>query len=204
MSLQRPVQFAIACFAVAIVIAGIYGTFWAKSNDAGANSAGWLQEYATGSVANFTISADLQPVPTVSFQDEAGQQRSLADWKGKVLLVNLWATWCGPCRHEMPSLDRLQAEMGGDQFEVLAISLDRGGLELPKAFYEEVGVKHLALFNDASARTGVSLGAFGMPTTVLVDAEGRLVGRLVGPAEWDHEDAKALIQALIERAMDGQ
>tara|TARA_A100000171_G_scaffold41625_1_gene42512 strand:- start:333 stop:647 length:315 start_codon:yes stop_codon:yes gene_type:complete len=98
----------------------------------------------------------------------------------------------------MPSLDRLQAEMGGDDFEVLAISLDRGGLDLPRAFYEEVGVERLVLLNDASARTGVSLGAFGMPTSVLIDKDGRLVGRLVGPAEWDHADAKALIQAVID------
>lgn len=194
---QRPVQLVFACLVVAAAIAGIYGTFWAKSNDAGGDSAAWLKEYAVGQMANFTVLEDLGPVPAVSFVDETGASRSLNDWKGKVLLVNLWATWCGPCRHEMPSLDRLQVEMGGDQFEVLAISLDRGGLDLPKAFYEEVGVEHLVLLNDATARTGVALGAFGMPTSVLIDKDGNLIGRLVGPAEWDHEDAKALIRAVL-------
>jgi thiol-disulfide isomerase/thioredoxin len=198
---QSPIFLAVAALAATLVIAGIYVTFWAESNDEVVNSTasvnGGLQALTVGEMANFTVfEAPERPDP-VSFVDSDGNERSFDDWKGQVVLVNLWATWCGPCRHEMPALDRLQAELGSDAFEVLAISLDRSGLDLPKAFYAENNIEHLALYNDASSRTGVALGVFGMPTTVLLDREGRLVGRLVGPAEWDAPDAVALMQAAI-------
>lgn len=198
---QSPVFLAAAALATALVIAGIYVTFWGESNVESGNSVeslnGDLQGFAVGEMANFAVfEAPERPDP-VQFVDGDGQARSFDDWKGKVVLVNLWATWCGPCRHEMPALDRLQAELGGDEFEVLAVSLDRSGLDLPKAFYAENNIEHLGLYNDASARTGVALGVFGMPTTVLLDREGRLLGRLVGPAEWDAPDAVALMKAAI-------
>ncbi|MAN63493.1 MAG: redoxin [Parvibaculum sp.] len=148
-------------------------------------------------MANFAVFAVPERPDPVQFVDGEGQSRSFDDWKGKVVLVNLWATWCGPCRHEMPALDRLQAELGGEDFEVLAVSLDRSGLDLPRAFYSEHNIVHLGLYNDASARIGVALGVFGIPTTVLLDREGRLIGRLVGPAEWDAPDAVALMKAAI-------
>ncbi len=196
-----PVLIAAAILATALVIAGIYVTFWGESNVEGRLSAenlnGDLQAYTVGEMANFAVfEAPERPDP-VRFLNSEGETMSFDDWQGKVVLVNLWATWCGPCRHEMPALDRLQAELGGDEFEVLAVSLDRSGLDLPKAFYEENNIQHLGLYNDASARTGVALGVFGMPTTVLLNRDGELLGRLVGPAEWDAPEAVALMKAAI-------
>ncbi len=198
---QSPVYLAAALLATALIIAGIYVTFRGESNVGHENSAETvnsdLQAFTVGEMANFAVfEAPERPDP-VRFVDGEGNARSFDNWKGKVVLVNLWATWCGPCRHEMPALDRLQAELGGAEFDVLAVSLDRSGLDLPKAFYAENKIEHLGLYNDASARTGVALGVFGMPTTVLLDREGRLLGRLVGPAEWDAPEAVALMKAAI-------
>ncbi len=198
---QSPVYLAVAALATALVIAGIYVTFWGESNVEGGISAETinsdLETFAVGEMANFAVFGSPERPDPVQFVDGEGNSRSFDDWKGKVVLVNLWATWCGPCRHEMPALDRLQAELGGEEFEVLAVSLDRSGLDLPRAFYAENNIEHLGLYNDASSRTGVALGVFGMPTTVLLDREGRLLGRLVGPAEWDAPDAVALMKAAI-------
>jgi len=188
---------ALVSLAVAIVLAGIYLVLWGESNVDGTNSVSPLAELATGAMVNLTVFEADEPVETVTFVDETGAERHLEEWRGKVLLVNLWATWCGPCRHEMPALDRLQALLGSDDFEVMAISLDRAGLDLPREFYAENNISNLKLYNDATARTGTKLGVFGMPTTVLLDREGRLIGRLVGPAEWDAPEAIALIEAAI-------
>lgn len=195
---QKPAILAFAVLAIAVALAAIYWTFQGESNDAAGKTLSKLDAFAVGAMANFTVSGDPAVPGAVSFIDGTGAERSLEDWRGKVLLVNLWATWCAPCRHEMPALDRLEKALGGPDFEVLAISLDRGGLDLPRDFYAEIGIEHLDLYNDATARAGVTLGAFGMPTTVLIDRDGRLVGRLVGPAEWDAPEALALIAAAIE------
>lgn len=157
-----------------------------------------LAAHATGTVAPFTSQGSPDTVPDTVFVDGEGRERTLAEWRGKVVLVNLWATWCAPCRHEMPALDRLQTALGGPDFEVVAISIDRGGLDGPRAFLEEIGVETLALYNEPSARIGVAFGAFGMPTTILVGPDGAILGRLVGPAEWDAPEAKALVQAAID------
>lgn len=133
----------------------------------------------------------------IAFTDGTGQAKTLADFKGKTVLLNLWATWCGPCREEMPGLDRLQAELGSDKFEVVALSLDRGGVEKSKKFLDQIQVKSLGTYVDASGKSSKTLRIIGMPTTLLIDAEGREVGRLVGPAHWDSEDAKKLIEAAI-------
>jgi thiol-disulfide isomerase/thioredoxin len=194
---KRPGFLALVSLAVVGVLAGIYLVLWGESNVDASESASELQVYVTGEMANLTVFEADEPVETVSFVDETGKERHFEEWRGKVLLVNLWATWCGPCRHEMPALDRLQAQLGSEDFEVLAISLDRSGLELPRTFYAENDIHNLKLFNDATAQTGVKLGVFGMPTTVLIDRQGRLIGRLVGPAEWDAPEAVSLIEAAI-------
>jgi len=150
-----------------------------------------------GQMATFVFRKEPEVLPEVKFQDAAGRERTLADFRGKVVLLNLWATWCAPCRKEMPALDRLQAQMGSDKFQVVAISVDRTGLPGARKFLDEAKVAKLALYADATARMGVALRAAGLPATLLLDRQGREIGRLLGPAEWDGEDARRLIQAAL-------
>ena len=121
----------------------------------------------------------------LKFEDARGEQRSLAEYRGKAVLLNLWATWCAPCREEMPTLDRLQAKLGGPDFQVLALSLDRGGADVVRRFYAETGVANLAIFLADTSAVSSAVGLIGLPTTLLVDPSGREIGRVVGPAEWD-------------------
>lgn len=152
---------------------------------------------SVGEMAAFVFKKEPEALPDVVFQDATGKERGLKDWRGKVVLLNLWATWCLPCRKEMPGLDRLQAEMGSDKFEVLAVSVDRTGLEGAKRFLDSIKVGKLGLYADPTVRMTSTLKVPGMPGTLLIDAEGREVGRLVGPAEWDTPEAKALIKAVM-------
>ncbi len=151
-----------------------------------------------GQVTGFVFKTPAAALEPVAFKDGAGKDRSLADWKGRVVLLNLWATWCAPCRKEMPGLARLQAEMGSKEFEVLALAVDRGGAEKAQAFLDQVKASSLKLYIDETARTTAALRVVGMPTTILLDRQGREVGRLTGPAEWDTPEAKRLIKAVIE------
>ena len=139
-----------------------------------------------------------QPVPALAFVDRDGVAKSLADFKGRVVLLNIWATWCVPCRAEMPALDRLQAKLGGPDFEVVPLSIDRKGLEVVKPFYAELGLKSLGIYLDQSGNAANALDAVGVPTTLLIDRDGRELGRKLGPAEWDQPDAVAVIQRAIE------
>jgi thiol-disulfide isomerase/thioredoxin len=141
-----------------------------------------------------------RPIPEIRFQDDQGHDLTLADFRGRVVLLNIWATWCVPCRKEMPTLDRLQARLGGKHFLVMALSIDRKGVEAVRAFYQEVGVKNLAIYLDPSGQGSHALAIPGVPTTLLIDGEGREVARKMGEAEWD----SAGIVALIERMMHGQ
>jgi thiol-disulfide isomerase/thioredoxin len=131
------------------------------------------------------------------FVDADGGTKSLSDWRGKVVLLNIWATWCVPCRDEMATLDKLEAALGGKDFQVVAVNIDRGGSDKPKSFLAEAGATHLSLYTDPSGKLFSKLKAVGMPTTLLLDREGREIGRLVGPANWDSPDALALIKAAI-------
>ncbi|MCB1908244.1 MAG: TlpA family protein disulfide reductase [Rhodocyclaceae bacterium] len=138
-----------------------------------------------------------QPLPEIRFQDARGNSRSLADFRGRVVLLNLWATWCVPCRKEMPSLDRLQAQLGGPAFEVVALSIDKSP-QAVREFYREYGIRKLALYIDPSAEVTSTLGAVGIPTTLLVDGDGRERWRRVGPAEWDAPEEVARIREYIQ------
>jgi thiol-disulfide isomerase/thioredoxin len=149
-------------------------------------------------MAAFVFRKAPEDLPEVKFEDASGKPRTLAEWRGKVVLLNLWATWCLPCRKEMPALDRLQRELGSDQFEVVALSVDRAGLTGARKFLDEAKVEKLALYADATARMASTLRAAGLPATLLVDREGREIGRLLGPAEWDGGDARRLIRWALE------
>jgi len=148
---------------------------------------------------NFVLHDTPAPVPELQFADGEGKPRSLADFRGKVVLLNVWATWCLPCRKEMPTLDRLQAELGGSAFEVVALSIDRGGADAVRKFYTEIAIQHLAIHVDASSQVAFALATAGLPTTLLFDAEGRELGRLIGPAEWDAPDMVAFLKTIVDQ-----
>ena len=148
----------------------------------------------------FTRVAAAKEIPELQFEDGAGRAHTLADFKGKLVLLNLWATWCAPCREEMPALDRLQAELGGPRFEVVALSVDQQGPQIARKFFAEVGVKSLALYIDRSAQATFKLGAVGLPSTLLVDPSGREIARHVVPAKWDSPEVVASLRRRIEGA----
>ena len=160
--------------------------------------AAWGKALATGQMEKFVVS-EPSPLADITFEDASGRKRTFADFRGKVVLLNLWATWCAPCRIEMPSLDRLQATMGSDRFEVVALSIDRGGASVAKKFLDDIGAKNLSLYIESSARSMAALAVTGLPTTILIDREGRPLGRLAGHAEWDSPEAKRLIAAALAR-----
>ena len=167
----------------------------APADDLPAAAAG--SSLSQGQMAAFVFRKEPETLPEIKFQDADGQERTLADWRGKVVLLNLWATWCLPCRKEMPALDRLQSTLGSDQFQVVAISVDRTGLPGAKKFLEETKTPNLAVYADPTARLASTLRAAGLPATLLIDKEGREIGRLLGPAEWDGDAAKRLIQSAM-------
>ena len=133
-------------------------------------------------------------VPDLSFVDGEGHAMSLGDFRGRPVLLNIWATWCVPCRAEMPALDRLQAGFDKSQFLVLPLSIDRKGSSVVKPFYEELGLKALGIYVDQSGKAASALDAVGVPTTLLIDRDGREVGRKIGPTEWDSPEVIALLR----------
>jgi thiol-disulfide isomerase/thioredoxin len=151
---------------------------------------------------NFVLRDAPVPVPELRFTDDAGKPRSLADFRGKVVLLNIWATWCLPCRKEMPTLDRLQAALGGPDFEVVALSVNRNGVEVVKKFYAEIAIQHLAINIDTSGKAGFELATAGLPVTLLIDRHGQELGRLIGPAEWDAPDMVAFLKSIIAQKQD--
>jgi len=155
-----------------------------------------------GAMAAFVVKPAPLKIPDFAFTDADGAAKSLADFSGKVVLLNIWATWCVPCREEMPMLDELQRELGGEDFTVLAVNIDKGGPDKARDFLKETGATNLALYTDPSGKLFATLKAVGMPTTLLIDREGREIGRLVGPADWASPEAKRLIEAAIKSPED--
>ncbi len=155
------------------------------------------KELATGKLAAFLVKPERRPVADVDFLDETGERRSIADWRGRVVLLNLWATWCAPCRKEMPELAELQRKLGGDAFEVVALSVDRKGAEASAKFLIEANAASLRLYIDRTADAVGKLQAIGLPATILIDRQGREIGRLLGPADWASDDALRLIATAI-------
>lgn len=198
---------AMAAIAALVGFAAVYGTLGRPDNTSVSEIAPPRPEKEpTGTrrrvpgLPAFVFKTTPEPLADVNFVDESGAPKTLKDFHGKTVLLNLWATWCAPCREEMPSLDRLQQELGSDTFEVVALAVDRTGVEAARKFLDGIDVKSLRLYADPTTRSGSALKAIGMPTTILIDAEGREVGRLPGPAEWDSADAKALIAETLKAA----
>jgi thiol-disulfide isomerase/thioredoxin len=162
-----------------------------------------IRPLVTGEIAGVLVAEKQQMLPNLTFQAPDGKVMTLADMRGRMLLVNLWATWCAPCRKEMPALDKLQAELGGADFEVVTINIDQRNLDRPKTFLAEVGVTRLAYYADPSAKVFQQLRAVdravGMPTTLLIDANGCELAYLAGPAEWSSPEAVKLIRAALGR-----
>ena len=148
---------------------------------------------------NFVLLDKPNPVAEITFNDAEGHVRKLAEFRGKVVLVNVWATWCIPCRKEMPALDRMQASLGGADFEVVPVSIDRGGLEVIRKFYNEIGIRNLAMYVDPSGQVLHQVRALGLPTTVLIDRVGREIGRVIGPAEWDTPEIAEFATCIVSR-----
>ena len=137
-------------------------------------------------------------LPEVRFGTEGGTTRTLADFRGRVILLNIWATWCIPCRTEMPTLDALQADLGSSRFEVVTLSIDKGGVPVVRKFYDEIGVKHLTMFVDQTMLSYTNLRIIGLPTTMIVDADGRELARLIGPARWNDPAMAAFLKTFVK------
>jgi thiol-disulfide isomerase/thioredoxin len=161
------------------------------------------RELATGALSAFLVKANRTAVPELKFFDGQGRARTLKDWQGQVVLLNLWASWCAPCRKEMPSLEALQRRFGSKDFEVVAISVDRGGLKVAQKFLEETQARLLRIYVDPSAKAIETLRALGLPVTVLIDRQGREIGRLLGPADWSSPEALRLINVAINEGPAG-
>ena len=154
---------------------------------------------SAGPPGGLPLHAEPKPLPELRFQDSAGRPLSLADFRGRVVLLNIWATWCATCRHEMPTLDRLQAVLGGRDFEVVALSIDRSGHAVVRRFYNEAGIGNLTLYIDPTGAASRTLGVAGLPTTLLIDRDGRELDRYRGPAVWDSEEMVAFLRSIIAR-----
>lgn len=160
-----------------------------------------LEPAIGGAVAAMMPAETPQSLEDLAFSGPDGTAMTIADFAGKTLLVNLWATWCAPCREEMPALDILQREMGSERFEVVAVNIDRGSDDKPGAFLQEIGVESLARYRDSSTEIFNTIKtrglALGLPVTLLVDGEGCLLAHMNGPADWSGEDAQELIRAAL-------
>ncbi|MFO8127224.1 TlpA disulfide reductase family protein [Yoonia sp.] len=132
----------------------------------------------------------------VAFTSEDGQEMTLADFQGKHIVLNFWATWCAPCRHEMPLLSALQDEMGGDQMEVVTIATGRNPLPGMQRFFDEIGVDNLPLHTDPRQSLARGMGVLGLPVTVILDPQGHEIARMQGDADWSGENAMAIIRTL--------
>jgi thiol-disulfide isomerase/thioredoxin len=160
--------------------------------------------FATPTAARPVIPLHQTPREMLSppFMDGDGRDLTLADFHGRVVLLNILATWCAPCREEMPTLDRLQARLGGADFHVLPLSIDRAGLGPVRRFYEEIGIAHLGMYLAEDIRAMAAFAVAGLPTTILIDRQGHELGRLSGPSNWDSPENIVLFETTIAKGKD--
>jgi thiol-disulfide isomerase/thioredoxin len=209
-----PITIGAVLIGAAIGFAGVYGVGGLKRSAFGdpacrgaVDLARRLTPLAHGEVAALTMATAPLRLPDLAFEDAEGKPKKLSDWRGRIVLLNLWATWCVPCRKEMPALENLQTRLGGPNFEVVAVNIDTRDPEKPKNFLKEANVTRLGYFSDQKAKVFQDLKAIGralgMPTSVLVDAEGCEIATIAGPAEWDSDDATKLITAAVRPVAAG-
>jgi thiol-disulfide isomerase/thioredoxin len=193
---------------LAVGLAGVYGVSALRGNAGGDPAcrpavalAKKVAPFARGEVAAVNVAKSPLKIPDLAFEDAAGKKLTLASFRGRTVLLNLWATWCVPCRKEMPTLDALEGELGSSRFQVVAVNIDTRDPDKPKKFLKDIGVNKLAYYADPSAKAFQDLKsigrAFGMPTTLLVDPHGCEIGTIAGPAEWASKDAVKLIEAAL-------
>jgi thiol-disulfide isomerase/thioredoxin len=206
----RRVPIAIAAVVIGGLIgyAGIHGLGGLKRDSgdgacrAAVDTAKRIAPLAHGEVAALTMATAPLKLPDLGFEDIDGKSRRLSDWRGKTVLVNLWATWCVPCRREMPALESLQEKLAGPNFEVVAINIDTRDPDKPRNFLKEANLTRLGYFNDQKAKVFQDLKAIGravgMPTSVLVDPQGCEIATIAGPADWASDDAIKLITAATK------
>lgn len=156
-----------------------------------------LEALRQGSLKKLLFHDEPQAVSEAAFTTPEGDEKTLADWRGKFVLLNFWATWCAPCRKEMPALDALQKEFGGDAFEVVTLATGRNSLEGIRRFFEEVDVEALPILLDPRQSVARDMAVLGLPISVLIDPEGREIARLRGDAEWYSDSARAIVAALV-------
>lgn len=172
----------------------LYTALVLGANAALAESVDW--EAAKTGLPKLVVVQDAAPIGATEFTDPDGGTHSLADYRGKVVLLNFWATWCAPCREEMPALDELQAELGDDDFQVLPIATGRNAVPKIHDFFDEIGVTNLPVLLDPRQQLAREMGVVGLPVTVLIDREGNEIARLMGDDEWASDPAKELIRQL--------
>lgn len=192
---MSPLKFGL----IAVPLVGLVAVLYVIFSAAGTSQQGALSSFAVGGMSEFRSTegeAPAQPRNALTLAD--GSTLTLQDKRGKILLVNFWATWCAPCVEEMPALDALQGALGSEDFEVVAVSMDQR-IEDAQAFYERHELAHLGLYHDQALSAALAAGARGLPLSVLYDRNGVELGRLDGAAEWNGEDARALLAAAIER-----
>ncbi|MBY0381774.1 MAG: TlpA family protein disulfide reductase [Xanthobacteraceae bacterium] len=201
-----PTGLIVTAASAALIFGAVYGIGGLMRNASGdpgcrpaVDLAAKLKPLVHGEVAALTMATQPLRIPDLSFSDAEGKTRKLSEFRGHPVLVNLWATWCVPCRREMPALDQLQAKLGGSKFDVVTINIDTRDPEKPKAFLKSAGLTSLSYFYDESAKVFQDLKsvgrALGMPTSVLIDGAGCEIGTMAGPAEWQSDDAIKLITA---------
>ena len=157
---------------------------------------------ATAAIAappqKFALHDSPRELPNIRFVNEEGQRMTLEDFRGKTILLNIWATWCPPCVEEMPMLDALENQLGGDDFQVVALSIDKAGIDVVRSFFDRTQVEHLEIYLDDTMLSHTAVGAFGLPATLLIDPEGRELGRLIGPADWDDPEMVEFLRSQVE------
>jgi len=211
---RLPVVIGTVLVGAVVGFAGVYGIGGLKRNASGdpacrpaVELARKLAPLAHGEVAALTMASAPLRLPDLTFEDAQGQPKKLSDWRGRTVLLNLWATWCVPCRREMPALETLQTKLGGPGFEVVAVNIDTRDPQKPKNFLKEANLTRLGYFTDEKAKIFQDLKgigrALGMPTSVLVDGQGCEIATIAGPAEWGSDDAVKLISAAMKPAAAG-